>query len=194
MNFPTIYFLRHGETHWNVEKRIQGQLDSPLTDQGIKDAQTQARLLAPILTRPIPCYVSPLGRTRQTADIALSGHSYTVDERLAEAHAGDWQGLLRDQARRDHPDLASPDISALELFLVAPGGEGYSAFEARILAFARSLTEPSVVVSHGLLGQVLRGLILGKSREEMSGLSNLQGCIYVLEDGQETVLKETAPA
>ena len=193
MKLPTIYFLRHGETQWNVEKRIQGQLDSPLTAQGVRDAQAQARLLTPILADNPPCYASPLGRTRQTADIALSGHSYTVDDRLSEAHAGTWQGMLRDQARRDHPELVSPDISALELFLVAPGGEGYAAFEARILDFVQNLTEPTVVVSHGLLGQVLRGLILGKSREEMSALSNLQGCVYVLHDGQETVIRETVP-
>lgn len=192
MNFQPIYFLRHGETRWNVEKRIQGQLDSPLTERGIRDAQAQARLLAPILADNPSCYVSPLGRTRHTADIALAGRPYFVDERLSEAHAGDWQGMLRSEAKRQNPQSVTPDISALELFLVAPGGEGYAAFEARILNFMHSLIAPSVVVSHGLLGQVLRGLILGKRREEMSAQSNLQGCVYVLKDGQETILRETA--
>ncbi|QGX98657.1 histidine phosphatase family protein [Roseovarius faecimaris] len=191
-DYPKIWFLRHGETEWNAERRIQGQLESKLTPRGIGHAEAQARLMAPILKADPPCFVSPLGRAQQTAQIALGARAYVTDPRLAEAHAGDWQGLLHADVRRDHPELLPPETTALDLFLKAPGGEGFAVFHDRILAFMRDLTEPSVVVAHGLLGQVMRGLILGLPHEEMGTLSNEQACVYVLENGSETVLREAA--
>ncbi len=182
--WPKIWFLRHGQTYWNAERRIQGQLESDLTPLGLRHAQAQAR----ILQQGLPCFVSPLGRAQQTARIALSDVAFQNDDRLAEAHAGDWQGLLREDVIRDHAATLPADISALELFLAAPGGEGFDAFEGRIAAFLDTLTVPSVIVAHGLLGQVLRGLIRGLARAEMGTLPNEQACVYVLEEGRETVL------
>ena len=188
-SFQKIWFLRHGQTVWNAERRIQGQLESELTAQGLEDAARQARLMAPILADDPPCYVSPIGRAQATAQIALGGRPFTSDARLAEAHAGEWQGLLRDDVIRDHPGTLAPDITAFELFLAAPGGEGFDAFERRIMEFVNELTKPTVVVAHGLWGQVLRGRILGLPRAEMGGLKNEQGCVYLLENGTESVLR-----
>jgi broad specificity phosphatase PhoE len=188
-DIPKIWFLRHGQTHWNAERRIQGQLESELTEQGLADARKQAALMVPILSLGRACYVSPLGRAQQTARIALPGAPVHTDARLAEAHAGTWQGMLHDDVRRDFPTLVTPQMSALELFLVAPGGEGMDTFQARILDFMTELREPSVVVAHGLLGQVMRGLILGLDFSEMGQLSNGQGCVYILEKGCEEVLQ-----
>lgn len=190
-DYPKIWLLRHGETYWNAEKRIQGQLESELTPKGISHAEWQARLMPPILALDPPCFVSPLGRAQQTARIALGGRDFITDARLAEAHAGDWQGLLRMDVRRDNPDILSMDSSSLDLFTRAPGGETGAQFRARIEAFMADLTEPSVVVAHGLLGQVMRGLVCGLAWDEMGHLPNEQGCVYVLENGTETVLRET---
>jgi probable phosphoglycerate mutase len=188
-DIPKIWFLRHGQTYWNAERRIQGQLESELTEQGIADAKTQARLMVPILRTSPACYASPLGRAQQTAQVALSGAPFRTDARLAEAHAGTWQGMLHDDVRRDFPALVNPEMSALELFLVAPGGEGIDVFQARILAFLMGLGRPSVVVAHGLLGQVMRGIMQGLNLAEMGQLTNGQGCVYVLENGCEEVLR-----
>lgn len=183
---PKVWLLRHGETVWNAEKRIQGQLESELTPRGIAQAHQQADLMRPILADAPPCFVSPLGRAQQTAQIALGGKPFQTDPRLAEVHAGDWQGLLRDEVLADHPALAQ--ATALDVFLSAPGGERFDGFRARIVAFLNDLITPSVVVAHGLLGQVLRGLICGFDRAQMGALPNGQGCVYVLENGTETVL------
>ncbi|VAW00497.1 Phosphoglycerate mutase family 4 [hydrothermal vent metagenome] len=188
-DFPKIWFLRHGQTHWNVEKRIQGQLCSGLTEQGLADARAQAGLMGPILALGPDCYASPLERAQMTAEIALGGAEFTTDARLAEAHAGEWQGRLRADVLRDCPDLARPEVSVLDVFLAAPEGEGYERFEARIKEFLHDLTGPSVIVSHGLLGQVLRGIVRGLDLAQMGRLSNDQGCVYVLENGTERVLK-----
>ena len=191
-NYPKIWFLRHGQTHWNVEKRIQGQLCSGLTEQGLADARAQAGLMRGILAQGPDCYASPLERAQKTAEIALGGAKFTTDARLAEAHAGEWQGRLHADVRRDHPELDRPEVSVLDIFLAAPGGEGYARFEARINAFLHDLTGPSVIVSHWLLGQVLRGIVCGLDVPQMGRLSSDQGCVYVLENGTERVLKPSA--
>ena len=187
--YPKIWFLRHGQTEWNRAFRLQGQLDSPLTAQGIADAQRQAQLMPPILAQAPAIYVSPLGRTRQTADIALGGAAYVTDDRLMEIHAGAWQGRLRDDILAEHPTWAARHPTALEIYEAAEGGEGIAAFHARICAFLADLTEPTVIVAHGLLGQVLRAEVCGLTLQQAGHLSNDQGCVYLLENGQETVLE-----
>lgn len=189
--YPTLWLLRHGQTHWNAERRIQGQMESPLTPLGVAQAQQQARLLPEILAQGPACFVSPLGRAQQTAKIALGGTACTTDFRLAEIHAGEWQGLTRDDVQLKWPDLYDANPSVLDLFAAAPNGEGFTTFQARAADFLSGLTRPSVVVAHGLLGQVLRGLICGLDRAQMGALSNEQGCIYLLENGQERVLRVT---
>ncbi|QFT60171.1 Phosphoserine phosphatase 1 [Sulfitobacter sp. THAF37] len=189
MTYPTIWFLRHGQTEWNREYRLQGQLDSPLTEQGAAEARRQADLMPPILAQRPAIFVSPLGRTRQTADIALRGAAYRTDPRLMEINAGAWQGLLRDEILATQPDLAARAPTPLDIYEVAPGGEGLAAFQDRIRDFMRSLDRPTVVVAHGLLGQVLRAEACGLPPEAAGGLSNLQGCVYVLKDGIETCLE-----
>jgi probable phosphoglycerate mutase len=187
--YPNIWQLRHGQTFWNAEKRIQGQLESALTPLGIEQANSQARLLPDILVQNPACFVSPLGRAQQTAKIALGNTSFVTDARLAEVQAGDWQGLTRGEVKDKWPDLYAANPSALDLFTAAPNSEGFTAFQARVADLLSDLTRPSVIVAHGLLGQVMRGLICELDRAEMSALTNEQGCIYVLENGRETVLR-----
>ncbi len=187
--YPKIWFLRHGETEWNAEGRVQGQTESVLSPRGVEHARQQARLMAPVLAMNPPCFVSPLKRTRQTADIALGGRSYHTDDRLKEVFAGDWEGQLRSDIYSDLPQGITPDSPHMEFYAAAPGGEGFDVFQARVRDFVATLTEPTVIVAHGLSGQLLRGEVCGLSRAELGALSNRQGVVYVLEDGIETVLE-----
>ena len=187
--YPKIWFLRHGQTEWNKAYRLQGQLDSPLTDQGIAEAHRQAAIMPPILAQDPSLFVSPLGRTRQTADIALCGAPYKTDPRLMEIHAGRWQGMLRADILAANPALVASGAAALEIYDAADGGEGVAALHRRIKAFMASLSGPSVVVAHGLLGQVLRAEACGVPISAAGALSNHQGCVYVLENGTETLLE-----
>src|SRR3954468_3280055 len=88
-----IVLVRHGETKWNVEQRIQGQGDSPLTETGIE----QARLIGRRLGREHfdRLVSSDLGRAMQTAaEIGqLTGHAVDADPRLRERHFGAGEGL-----------------------------------------------------------------------------------------------------
>ncbi len=187
--YPKIWFLRHGETEWNAEGRVQGQTESVLSERGVTHARQQAALMAPILALNPPCIVSPLKRTRQTADIALGGRDYAIDDRLKEVDAGAWEGHLRTDIYKDLPDGITPDSPHIEFFAAAPGGEGFDVFQARVRAFVDTLTEPTVIVAHGLSGQLLRGEVCGLNRAELGQLTNRQGCVYVLENGTETVLE-----
>jgi probable phosphoglycerate mutase len=191
-HYPKIWFLRHGQTEWNKAYRLQGQLDSPLTPQGIADAHRQAGLIAPILALNPAIYVSPLGRTIQTADIALAGAPYHCDARLMEIHAGNWQGRLRADLMVEDPAWANSHPTALEIYESADGGEGLTAFQARIRSFLDDLTGPTVIVAHGLWGQVMRAQVCGLDMAQAGHLSNDQGCVYVLENGQETLLDVSA--
>jgi probable phosphoglycerate mutase len=167
---------------------LQGHLDSPLTAQGIAEAEQQARLMGPILAQNPDILVSPLGRAQQTARIALNG----APSRLMEIHAGGWQSLSRDEIFAAHPDLATRDPAPLDIYGAAPGGEGVTAFRARIQEVLNSLTAPTVLVAHGLWGQVLRAEVCGLDLADAGRLSNRQGCVYLLEDGSETILDTPA--
>ncbi len=184
--YHKIWFLRHGQTEWNLERRLQGRQDSPLTELGLQQAADQSKLMTPILAgdegSALRCVASPQGRAMHTAQIALAGRDFETDERLAEVATGEWEGQLRDE-------LPTGGRNDLMLYTAAPGGEGFDALEARVRGFLDELEGPCVVVSHGLLGKVLRGLVRGLSRDEMDELSNKQGCVYVLENGQETCLE-----
>ncbi len=189
-DFPKIWFLRHGETEWNAAGRVQGQLESDLTERGRAQAQEQAQVMAPILAahRP-PCFVSPLRRAQDTATIALKDQTFVTDLRLAEVQAGQFQGLTRAEIVQRFPDVPALAMTNLDLFCSAPEGEGYAALHGRVLSVLTALEAPTVLVAHGLWGQVLRGIICGLDYAEMADLPNEQGCVYELYQGEETVLR-----
>ncbi|WP_282077589.1 histidine phosphatase family protein [Epibacterium ulvae] len=188
-SFPTIWFLRHGETEWNAERRIQGQLESQLTERGLLHAEAQKSILSSILADDPACYASPLGRAQTTAEIALDGGSFHTDERLAEAQAGRFQGMTLPEVERDYPEIYAANPRHLDLFCAAPDGEGWQSLYDRTFDFLTELERPSVIIAHGLLGQVVRGILCGLTRDEMARLPNEQGCVYVLKAGAETVLR-----
>ena len=123
MNTPTILFaVRHGETEWNLVEKQQGQLDSPLTDLGIKQAQSLAKGLVPKKIDVL--YSSDLGRALQTAEIIAKKLSLDIhtDTRLREWHLGSLQGLTIKEFAKKFPQEAAqfnpgnPDY-------ILPGGE-----------------------------------------------------------------------
>ena len=186
---PPIWFLRHGETEWNAARRIQGQLESMLTERGIWHAGEQAKIMKPILAQNPRCIVSPLLRARRTAEIALGDAPFDFDPRLMEIDAGSWQGLCYSEVIAGFPELVNDQMTAMELFSNAPDGEGFGAFKARIRAVLDEIEEPTVIVAHGLWGQVARGTLRGLDDEATRRLDNMQGVVYLLENGTETILR-----
>ena len=93
MSVRRLVLLRHGQTEWNAGSRMQGQLDTDLTDLGREQASAAAEVLAK--RQPLVIVSSDLRRALDTATALgeRSGVPVSVDERLRETHLGDWQGL-----------------------------------------------------------------------------------------------------
>lgn len=166
-----IYLFRHGETHWNRQKRIQGHGDSPLTLKGIEQAKAYGRTLAGLLGDPAQWRLicSPLPRCVQTAAILCetSGLDFArieMDNRLKEISTGHWMGRLK--AEMNPEDLSGEGTNSW--FFRCPGGESYDHFSSRLASWLadRQAGEKLVVVSHGVAGRVLRGLHLGLNPDE----------------------------
>ena len=145
--------VRHGETRWNVEARIQGQRDSDLTEEGVAQAEALGERLAG--ERFDRIVSSDLGRAHETARriAAACGREITLDVRLRERHFGQGEGLLYDEVDRLHPGAFSR-VRETDPDYVIPGGESRRQFHARVVAGFEALArahagETVVVVTHG---------------------------------------------
>ena len=103
----TILFVRHGETDWNLERRVQGHTDRPLNETG----RAQARALAAELSdeRLTAVYSSDLVRAHETAAIVAEPHGLevTVLPDLRERDFGTWEGLTDDEIRNRFPQAST---------------------------------------------------------------------------------------
>lgn len=184
-NCPELYILRHGQTEWNAAGRMQGSLDSPLTALGRDQATTQGRILRALgLSKDMTFHCSPLGRTRHTAALALAGLTDTprYDERLKEVSVGAFEGLTITDVMAEWPEVME-EPSPYSWHYRAPGGESFDVFSARIGSWLDQLTGPAVVVTHGMVSGVLRGLVLGLDAEGIAQLPGGQGVVYHIKDG-----------
>jgi probable phosphoglycerate mutase len=170
LNWPELYFVRHGETDWNAEGRYQGSRDIPLNDRGRRQAAENGELLRDLLHRDnrqatdFAWYVSPLGRTRETMNLIRSRQDeplpdVTIDPRLVEISFGVHEGRLHHELVSEMAIAGSRDASFWRYR--PPEGESYEDVATRILDFGASLTGPAVIVSHGGILRVLRHLIEG---------------------------------
>jgi probable phosphoglycerate mutase len=147
-NMTRLCLVRHGETDWNVQRRIQGHIDIPLNPGGIEQAAAAARGIQAI-------YSSDLTRARQTAaTIALElGLDVRSDAQLRERRFGIFEGLTYDDAKREHSALYARFETRDTAFAV-PGGESLLELAARVEAMLRRIVhqhpgQTVLVVTHG---------------------------------------------
>jgi probable phosphoglycerate mutase len=172
-----ILLWRHGLTGYNAEGRIQGQYDAPLADEGVRQAEKAAELLAALA--PARIVSSDLSRARRTAEVlaARTGLTVETDRRLRERHWGEWQG-------RTHAELAAHDAERYEAWrnggpVAVPGSETTAEVGVRTAAALADLlvadaAAPVVIVSHG--GSIRYGL------EEFLGAPGLSRVLRGLEN------------
>ncbi len=181
--FP-IYLLRHGQTESNRDDKRQGRDDSPLTEKGLKQAAAMGRTLADVLDHPEDWQFlsSPILRAWRTAGIvgAACGLQPVADERLKEIGMGSWEGKTWPEI-----DALGPrdTVSKYPQFHV-PNGERFEDTLVRGRGWLESIDRPTIAVSHGLFGLVLRATYLGLDE---AGLATLptprQDVIFSLKDG-----------
>jgi len=155
-----IYLVRHGETDWNRDGRLQGILDVRLNEVGIHQGRQIAQRFSSL--RALKVYTSPLWRALHTATL-LQSHvrdcPVIIEPRLREIDHGVWTGLTMGRITRDFPEefegwQLRPDR-------VRPrGGESLQEPYSRAAGFLHELTETStgsdvLIVSHGVINALL---------------------------------------
>ena len=188
---PILYFVRHGETDWNRERRLQGQHDIPLNALGRTQAQRCGALLDELLSQgdiPVADYgyiSSPLGRARETMELmrtamGLDPLVYRTDARLMEMSFGRWEGFTYAELQaREAKALAERERD--KWGFVLPGGESYALLVRRVQVWYEGLARSSVVSAHG---GVCRALIahLDLAGHDAASMGDIgQGCVYVFD-------------
>jgi broad specificity phosphatase PhoE len=195
LSFPhRLIFVRHGETAYNAESRLQGQLDTPLNARGREQARaiggTLRSLLGPEIDRLDEAqafFASPLERARETMDIArdamgLKPGRYHLDPVLKELSFGVWEGLT-------WPEIEVRDAKGLrarrkDRWAFAPeGGESYAMLAVRLRPWLDSLSEHAFVISHGGVARVLMALIAGIPPAKAVEAPIIQGRAILFENG-----------
>jgi len=186
LNYPDLYILRHGETVWNLQRRFQGRQDSPLTEHGKSQALQQRELLSTITNKPEKIYTSPSGRAIHTTSLAVGSEKEPViDNRLQEIDFGEWEGLTR----QDIKALIDYSFESKLWYFRSPGGETFTKISERVQSFLNDMSEPAIIVTHGVTSMVLRGLYMGLNQTEILKLPKDQGCIFQLSQGTQTILR-----
>ena len=192
---PTLYFIRHGETDWNVEGRLQGQTDIPLNAKGIGQATDAGKTLGKLLVgKPlhgmseIPFLCSPMLRTRTTMELVRSALGldpthFAEDDRLKELSFGTWEGKL-------WSDVLAIDADRARLreqdkwHYVPPEGESYAMLERRVMPVLHALEGPAVIVSHGGVARCLMHAICGVDCLVAPKNDIHQGKVLLFESGR----------
>jgi len=191
---PTVYYIRHGETDWNVAGRLQGRRDVPLNARGRAQGTQCGGILRDLLAREgrdaaaFDYVSSPLGRASATMELvrpalALPAGGYRIEPRLAEIAFGDWEGFTIAQLHNHDPQRIAQREHDKWHFL-PPGGESYEMVSARMRDWYESLDRDTVATAHG---GTARGLmaVLGIAKPAAAPLIDIdQGVVYVFQDGK----------
>jgi broad specificity phosphatase PhoE len=186
-----IYLLRHGQTEFNAELRMQGHCDSPLTGQGVAQAHAMGATLREEVSNPADWQVlaSPLGRAMQTAqlvcqELGLPHSCIRAEPRLIEVCFGEWEKKQVEMLRLQYPELNGvPDW-----YFQAPACEPYAAVVQRIENWLADADLPArlIVVAHGLLGRILRGVYAGLTPDQLWQQDMPQDAFFRLQNGTIT--------
>ena len=193
MNKPLphrLIFIRHGETDWNVESRLQGQQDMPLNGRGRDQARAVGATVrdwrGPELAG-LEFIASPLIRTCDTMRIAraamgLDPTAFETDARLMELTFGRWEGLTWEELKAIDPWAAKAREGDKWSF-TPPDGESYAMLAERLRPWLATITGETVVVSHGGVARVLMALIGGIATNKAPLMDVHQGRALIYEGG-----------
>ena len=150
-----IYLTRHGETEWNIEKRLQGRGDSPLTKDGIQRAKELRDRIKNIDIDVI--YSSPIKRALNTANILRGNKNIDIvtDDSLMEMCFGDYEGKKIDIVQEENPSWDIKLIMQGNVEICAPNGENLKEVRERISKLmnkiiAENIGKSILIVTHGI--------------------------------------------
>lgn len=193
---PTVYYIRHGETDWNVAGRLQGHRDIPLNDNGRTQARHCGLVLRDLFARDgidpaaLDYVSSPLSRATETMELVREGLSlprddFRRDDQLKELSFGDWEGSTIALLHQNDPvRIAQREHD--KFHFVPPNGESYRMVTERMKRWYDGLAGDAVVTAHG---GTCRGLMacLSIAQPAAAPLIDIaQGVVYVFRGGKLT--------
>ena len=189
---PLCYFIRHGQTGWNAEFRLQGQADTDMTDLGRSQAVRNGRRLAELVDSPetFDFVASPLKRTCETMELVrtemgLPPKGYRTEPRLKEVHFGDWQGFTYADLEEREPGSTAARFKDKWGFLApGTGGESYQMLLERVKPWFEALKKPTVCVTHGGVIRILFRLVEDMPAEEAAAMEVTQDRVLRLKDSR----------
>ncbi len=169
-----IYMARHGQTEWNVLGKMQGWLNSPLTENGIQSAHHLGKEIK--MLNFDAYYSSPSNRALKTLEIATGNAvSITCDNRLREIGLGPWQGMFSEEIENKYPEAYRQYYYEPEKFTIKDG-EDYHVLYERVNAFVKDLLDRHfevncvkrvMIVTHGITLMMLRLIFNGDKIEKI---------------------------
>ncbi|GAB1265048.1 histidine phosphatase family protein [Aurantivibrio infirmus] len=195
----TVHLVRHGQTNWNLERRIQGQTDSFLTELGIQQAQKIASEL-----KNIPfsrAYSSSSIRARDTANQILEHHQVPLqlDDQLREIQLGEWEGQLYADIEKTHPEPHQHFWGDPSLFQF-PGAETFFELQQRALSSFKKIVsdnpnETILLVSHGIFIKSILTHVEGRNLQDFWRPPKMENCchsIIEVSNDREFLIKKYA--
>ncbi|MEM1284632.1 MAG: histidine phosphatase family protein [Pseudomonadota bacterium] len=194
LSHPLI-FIRHGQTDWNRERRLQGGKDIPVNATGEAQAKRNGVRLAELFedegysVDDFTFVASPLSRCVRTMALVREGlgldpsNGVGFDDRLKEITFGGWEGHTYAELRKMNAQAVEAR-EANKWSYVPPDGESYAMLSDRIRPWLEALDRPTVAVSHGGVSRAVRGLLFDLPPTEIPQLDVPQDKLYLVQDGQ----------
>lgn len=189
---PILYFVRHGQTDWNAENRLQGQSDIDLNAIGRMQAAVNGRRLKELVADPsrFDFVSSPMRRARETMEIArgqmgLPADAYRLEPRLVEVNFGEWQGFTYAELEKGSPGFAN--LREQDKWNVVPPGAGAESYEMladRVRPWLQSIAQPTVCVAHGGVARAILKEVNGLGGDEAAHLDIPQDKVLRIEGGK----------
>ncbi|MBZ9727457.1 histidine phosphatase family protein [Mesorhizobium sp. CO1-1-11] len=187
--YPLVYIVRHGQTAWNAEFRLQGQADTDLNALGREQASANGHRLAELVGAPqeFDFVASPMRRTRETmerirAAMRLDPLAYRTDIRLIEVNFGNWQSFTFAELERQSPGASRS--RALDKWNFQPPGEGAESYQMlleRVKPWFDELRGQTICVTHGGVMRTLFRFVLDMPEDEAANLEIPQDRVLKLE-------------
>ena len=176
-----IYYVRHGQTDWNLARKMQGgQTEKPLNQTGIEQANETRKELENVKDDII--IRSPMHRAEQTAEIINQDRNVPtiVDERIRERKLGELEG-------HDITEEIENKIWDYELNYQIPSGENLHDFEKRILDFFKDIKQKYadktvLIVAHGGVAKVIKAHLYGMPESKNLSEIKMQNCEIIEAD------------
>lgn len=192
-----MYIIRHGQTVWNLLKRKQGQLDSPLTLKGIEQAENTGRIILSerLDLENLKIVISPLFRAKQHASILCETIGYDfnsciLEDNLKEHCFGLWEGKTEEEIEKSFPNFLSKRYKPENYWsYIIPMGESYELLYNRVSKVLEKHGKDNIIyVCHEMVSKVMVGSLNKLTPDQILPLTHPQNQIYKYKDNSLSIL------